>query len=56
MMPEVMTTKQACAFLQIERKTLYDLCYADRIPYRRVGRHYRFSRAALEEWVRGEAS
>jgi excisionase family DNA binding protein len=50
---EILTAKEAAAFLRIGRNQLYDLAGRGDIPCRRVGRkEYRFSRAALAPLVR----
>jgi excisionase family DNA binding protein len=46
----VMTVAEVCAFLQIHRSTLYHLIKAGEIPFFRMGRAYRFTRQAIDEW------
>ncbi len=49
--PEIMNVEQAAAFLQIERATLLELAESGKLPGRKLGRDWRFSRAALVAWL-----
>ena len=49
--PEVMTAAQAAEFLQIEEEDLIELAAAGKLPGRRLGGGWRFSRAALVAWL-----
>ena len=51
---EVLDLDQAAALLQVEPGIVRALAETQRIPARRVGDTWRFSRAALLEWVKGE--
>ncbi len=48
---EVLTTSEAAALLRVDARTLRRLVEAGEIPMRRAGRNFRFSRAALLEWL-----
>ena len=50
-LPEVMTAAQAAQFLQIEEATVVELAGAGKLPGRRLGGGWRFSRAALVAWL-----
>jgi len=50
--PDVMTPEQAQAYLQIGRTTLYREIKKGTIPYTRIGKVYRFSRDALDGFVK----
>src|SRR5205807_9927348 len=52
--PEVMDLEEAAAFLRAPPETLKALAESQRIPARRVGEAWRFSRPALLEWLKGE--
>lgn len=52
-LPDVLTVEQAAELLQLSGKTLKRLAQAGRVPGRRVGNQWRFSRAALMDWVAG---
>ena len=49
--PEVMTAAQAAQFLQIDEAALIEMAVAGKLPGRRLGAGWRFSRAGLVEWL-----
>jgi excisionase family DNA binding protein len=49
----VLTSSQAAELLQIDEALLLDLAEAGQVPARRLGEHWRFSRAAILEWLGG---
>jgi excisionase family DNA binding protein len=49
--PEVLTTEQLAALLQVDEDTLRKLAAAGEIPGRKVGAHWRFSRQAVLDWL-----
>ena len=49
--PEVMTAAQAADFLQIAETAVVEMAAAGKLPGRRLGRDWRFSRAALVAWL-----
>jgi len=49
--PEVMTAEQAAQFLQIEKAEVIELADAGKLPGRRLGAGWRFSRTALVAWL-----
>jgi excisionase family DNA binding protein len=51
--PEVMDLEQAAAFLQVEKATALELAEAGKLPGRKLGKDWRFSRAALVAWLSG---
>jgi len=51
---EVMTLEEAAAFLRLTPEAVRSLAETQRIPARRVGEAWRFSRPALVEWLKGE--
>ena len=50
----VLTTKQACEYLQITRLTLYKLIKEGKIKCNKLGKDYRFIKSDLDKLVRGE--
>jgi len=50
--PDVMTVEQLAAYLQIAKSTLYKLAQEGKVPGQKVGKHWRFSKAAIDEWLR----
>ncbi|HEX3760123.1 MAG TPA: helix-turn-helix domain-containing protein [Kofleriaceae bacterium] len=51
--PEVMNVEQAAQLLQIEDKVVVELAEAGKLPGRKLGTAWRFSRAALVAWLAG---
>jgi excisionase family DNA binding protein len=53
---QVLTLEEACAYLKIPKSSLYKLAKAGRIPCQKVGRHWRFSKDAVDRWLGRERS
>ena len=51
---EVLTTKQACEYLQITRLTLYKIIKGKKIKCNKLGKDYRFLKSDLDKLVRGD--
>lgn len=49
--PEVLTIQEAADFLRVSRSTLYKLVQAGKVPGKKVGRHWRFRKKTLENWL-----
>jgi excisionase family DNA binding protein len=49
--PEIMSAAQAGQFLQIEEPNVIELAEAGRIPGKKLGPVWRFSRDALVQWL-----
>jgi excisionase family DNA binding protein len=49
--PEVLTLAQASELLQLPAATVEELAHQGRLPGRQLGQEWRFSRAALLEWL-----
>ena len=47
----VMTIKELGKYLKISRSTLYKLAQEGKLPGQKVGRHWRFHREAVDEWL-----
>jgi excisionase family DNA binding protein len=50
-LPEVLDLDEAAAMLKIRPRTLSDLAAAGKVPGRKIGRAWRFSRPMLHEWL-----
>jgi excisionase family DNA binding protein len=48
---EVMTAEQLAELLQVDVKTVRQLAATGELPGRRIGRHWRFSRPAVLDWL-----
>jgi excisionase family DNA binding protein len=49
--PEIMSSEQAGQFLQIDEKNVIELAEAGRLPGKKLGPVWRFSRDALVAWL-----
>lgn len=49
--PEVMTVEDVAAYLRIPKSSVYKLAQLGRIPSQKVGRHWRFRREAIDQWL-----
>lgn len=52
-MPDsVMTIGELAVYLKIPKSTLYKLAQEGKLPGQKVGRHWRFHRGAVDDWLR----
>jgi excisionase family DNA binding protein len=51
--PEVLNAEQAAQLLQIDERVVVELAEAGKLPGRKLGPVWRFSRAALVAWLAG---
>ena len=49
--PPVMTISEVAEYLRIPRGSVYKLAQRGRIPCQKVGRHWRFRREAIDDWL-----
>ena len=49
--PDVLTVEQLAEMLQVDEKTVRSLASKGELPGRKVGRHWRFSREAVLDWL-----
>jgi excisionase family DNA binding protein len=50
-LPDIIILDEAAQFLRISTRTLLRLVYAKRVPAKKVGSRWRFSRASLERYL-----
>ncbi len=50
-MPDILDVKEVSKYLRIPRSTVYRLAQEGSIPCRKVGKHWRFHRGTLDEWL-----
>jgi len=46
-----MTVKEVAEYLRIPRTSVYRLVKQHKIPVSRIGRHLRFRKAVIDEWL-----
>jgi excisionase family DNA binding protein len=49
--PQVMNVHEVADYLRVAPATIYRLAQAGKIPCGKVGRAWRFRKAALDEWI-----
>ncbi len=48
---DVMTVEEIAEYLRIPKSSVYKLAQEARIPCQKVGRHWRFHRETINEWL-----
>ena len=48
---EIMTIEELAKYLKISKSSMYKLCQEGKIPGHKVGRHWRFQREVIDEWL-----
>ena len=51
-MRDFMTLEEVAGYLRVTRKTIYRLLEGGKIPATKVGRQWRFDKAAIDKWLR----
>lgn len=49
--PGVLTIPELAEYLKISASTLYKLAQEGKVPGQKVGKHWRFHRGAIDEWL-----
>ena len=49
---EVLTIGELAEYLRVPKSTLYKLVRGGAIPCQKVGKHWRFHKNAIDEWLR----
>lgn len=47
----VMTIDDLAAYLKLSTSTLYKLCAEGKVPGTKVGRHWRFHKTVVDQWL-----
>ena len=47
----VLTIEELSVYLKIPKSTLYKLVREGKVPSQKVGRHWRFRKAAIDRWL-----
>ena len=51
---EILTVEELQSYLKIPKPTLYSLAQGGRIPAAKVGKHWRFRRSDIDEWLKAQ--
>jgi len=50
----ILTITELHEYLKIPKQTLYALAQQGRIPAAKIGKHWRFQKAAIDRWMRSQ--
>lgn len=53
---EVLTIDELAIYLKVSKSTLYKLVQEGKIPGQKVGKHWRFHRDVIEQWLGKDTS
>jgi excisionase family DNA binding protein len=48
---EILTLDELSKYLKIPKSTIYKLCQEGKIPGQKVGRHWRFHKETIDDWI-----
>ena len=48
---DILTLEEVRGYLKIPKPTLYALAQAGRIPAAKIGRHWRFRKSDIDQWL-----
>ena len=48
---DIFTINELSEYLKIPKSTVYKLCQEGKIPGQKVGRHWRFRRETIDQWL-----
>ena len=48
---DILTIDELSEYLKIPKSTVYKLCQEGKIPGQKVGRHWRFRRETIDNWL-----
>lgn len=51
----ILSIEDLSKYLKISKSTLYKLAQGGTVPGQKVGKHWRFHREAIDEWLKGTA-
>ena len=50
-LPQVLTIEEASKYLRVPLSSLYKLAQDAKIPCQKVGRHWRFRKVTIDQWL-----
>lgn len=51
---DILTLQELQSYLKVPKPTLYALAQSGRIPAAKIGKHWRFRRADIDEWIKAQ--
>lgn len=52
---EVLTIDELAIYLKVSKSTLYKLAQEGKVPGQKIGKHWRFLRSTIDEWLANES-
>ena len=52
---EILTVVEVARFLRVPKSTVYKLARVGELPASKIGKHWRFLRRDIHEWMRGRS-
>lgn len=52
--PDILTVDELASYLKVPKSTVYKLAQEGRVPAQKVGKHWRFSKEAIDGWLKTE--
>ena len=49
--PSILTVDELAAYLKVPKSTVYKMAQQGKLPGQKVGRHWRFQRQAIDQWI-----
>ena len=49
----LLTLDELSEYLKVSKSTLYKLVQAGRVPGAKIGKHWRFRKATIDQWIDG---
>jgi excisionase family DNA binding protein len=50
---DILTVDELATYLKVPKSTVYKLAQEGTLPGQKVGRHWRFQRQAIDQWMNG---
>lgn len=50
----ILTIPEVASMMKVSEKTIYRLCRDNQIPHIKIRGQYRFTKSAIEKWLKGE--
>jgi excisionase family DNA binding protein len=51
---DILTVEELHGYLKIPKPTLYALAQGGRLPAAKIGKHWRFRRSDIDEWLKSQ--
>lgn len=52
--PEILTLPELAIYVRVSKSSLYHYSRAGKIPGRKVGRHWRYHKDAIDNWIKND--